>query len=158
MTIGKKFPKITVQALSGKEVTLPDDVKREVALIGIAFVRGAQGMLDSWSIPFERACSGESVYELPMIDGFFWKIFSGMIDSGMRAGIPGEKHDNVLTHYGDTSAYRETLSMDDKRLGYVFLIDKEGIIRFEGKGYAHKKDIEEMLRIAGQRCQEKKEY
>ena len=145
MIVGKKFPTIRAESLSGKEVTLPDDISSETALIGIAFVRKAQLMLDSWLEPFEDVCKGESIYEVPMIEGAFWKIFSGFIDGGMRAGIPEDKHDNVMTFYGNASEIRKELDMDDKSLGYVFLLDDDGIIQFSGKGYAEEKELEKMM-------------
>jgi hypothetical protein len=43
-----------------------------------------------------------------------------MIDSGMKRGIPIEKHDNVVTFYGDYSSYQEALGMGDINLAYVF--------------------------------------
>lgn len=44
----------------------------------------------------------------------------------MKAGIPEKKHDYVVTYYGDTSKFRKKLGMDDKKLGYVFLLDEDG--------------------------------
>ncbi|MFP3872778.1 MAG: hypothetical protein ACLFVL_07875 [Candidatus Aenigmatarchaeota archaeon] len=73
----QRFPKIEVETLSGKELVLPDDAEGEVVLIGVAFVREAQGMLDSWMNYFEELCQGKEVYELPIIESNFWKIFSG---------------------------------------------------------------------------------
>jgi len=152
MIVGKKFPRITAKALSGKEVTIPDDVEGELTLIGVAFVRGAQGMLDSWVRYFQELCSGKNVYELPMIEGGFWKIFSGFIDEGMRSGIPDEKHDYVVTYYGDASKFREKLGMDDKNLGYVFLLDEDGNILFKGEGYADEEGKERMLKKVKNTC------
>ncbi len=78
-----------------------------------------------------------------------------MINSNMRAGIPPEKHDSVLTHYGDALKYRKELSMDDKNLEHLFLVDKEDFIRFKGKGYAEKKKIKKILKISEQGCHKK---
>ncbi|MEF8832514.1 MAG: hypothetical protein V5A66_03225 [Candidatus Thermoplasmatota archaeon] len=49
MIEGKKFPKVKGESLSEKEVVLPDDVEGEIILVGVAFKRGAQEMLDSWT-------------------------------------------------------------------------------------------------------------
>ncbi len=130
-----RFPRIKVETLSGKELVLPDDTEGKVVLIGVAFVREAQGMLDSWMDYFKHLCSENEVYELPIIESSFWKVFSGFIDGGMRSGIPREKHDFVGTHYGDASDFVDALGIKDKKLGYVFLVDEEGYIRFRGDGY-----------------------
>lgn len=152
MEEGFRFPRITAESLSGKKVTLPDDVKGEVTLVGIAFVRGAQEMLDSWMHYFQELCRGEDIYELPMIDGIFWKILSGFIDGGMRAGIPEEKHDYVVTYYGDTSEFRKELGMDDKKLAYIFLIDDDGYILFKGSGYPNEESKKELLKVVKKSC------
>ena len=148
--IGKTFPKITAYSLAKTEVRLPEMSIGKVTLIGIAFVKGAQEMLDSWSISFEDRFSNKAnyvYYEIPMLGGL-WKLFRGSIDGGMRAGIPTEKHKNVLTHYGNYKDYTSYLLIDNINNGYVFLLDKEGVIRFKGIGFASEKDVEEMIQIA----------
>lgn len=152
MIIGKKFPELESKTLSGKKVKIPDDLEGEINLISVAFVREAQAMLDSWVEPFQDMCEGKSSYELPMIDGYFWKIFSGFIDEGMKAGIPERKHEYVITYYGDTSKFREKLDMDDKRLGYVFLLDQDGKIVWSGKGFADEKYLNEMAKHLKKVC------
>jgi len=147
---GKPFPEITSKSLAGRVVTLPDAVKGKVALVCIAFVRSAQSMIDSWAQPFEQEFGKDSrftVYEVPMISTG-WKVFSWMIDSGMRGGIPLEKHDNVVTFYGDYSGYQEALGMENTDLAYVFLLDPEGIVRWKGQGYASPETEKELLNAA----------
>ncbi len=140
-----RFPRIKVETLSGNELLLPEDTQGKMVLIGVAFVREAQGMLDSWMDYFHHLCSENEVYELPIIESSFWKIFSGFIDGGMRSGIPKEKHDFVGTHYGDASDFVEALGIKDRKHGYVFLVDEEGYIRFRGEGYMDDDGKRELL-------------
>jgi hypothetical protein len=147
--IGKKFPKITAYSLAKTEVTLPDMVNGKVTLVAIAFVREAQELIDSWSIPFENTFPNRDRYayfEIPML-GRFWNLFRSSIDGGMRAGIPLEKHTNVLTYYGNYKEYTRYLFIEDIKNGYVFLLDKEGVIRFRGIGIASERDIGKMIEI-----------
>jgi acyl-CoA hydrolase len=152
MSSVKEFPVVKAKSLSGKELCFPDVIKGKVTLVAVAFVRGAQFMLDTWTVPFEEACREDGVYEVPMIQGSLWKVFSGFIDSGMRSGIPEKKHDNVATYYGDTTEIRNKLGIKDISLGYVYLVDEEGKIIFEGSGYAKDDDIRKMLKKAGTSC------
>jgi len=146
MVKGKKFPKIKGRALSGKKMILPNDVEGEAILVGVAFKREAQEMLDSWANYFDILCEGKrDIYELPIIESSLWKIFSGLIDRGMKSGIPQEMHDNVITHYGNASDLKKKLEIVDEDLGYVFLLDKEGKILFKGEGYPDKKGKKELL-------------
>lgn len=145
--IGQLFPEITSKSLAGRVVTLPEEVKGKVALVCIAFIRSAQSMIDSWARPFEQEFGKDSrftVYEVPMINTG-WKVLSWMIDSGMRGGIPVEKHDNVVTFYGDYSSYQEALEMKNTNLAYVFLLDQEGFIRWKGQGYSSPETEKELL-------------
>ncbi len=145
MIEGKNFPKIKGESLSGKEVVLPDDAVGEMVLVTVAFKRDSQGMVDSWINYFEKLCEGKKAYELPVIESSFWKVFSGFIDRGMKSGIPEEKHDSVITHYGDVSEFKRKLKIEDENLGYVFLLDRDGRIIFKGEGRADEKGKEEFL-------------
>ncbi|MEF8874852.1 MAG: hypothetical protein V5A88_09335 [Candidatus Thermoplasmatota archaeon] len=152
MVNGKKFPKIKGESLSGKEVVLPDDAEGEVILVAVAFKREAQGMIDSWMNYFEELCEGKEAYELPVIESSLWKVFSGFIDSGMKSGIPQEKHDSVVTHYGGISEFKKKLDIEDKSLGYVFLLDEDGRVMFKGEGYADEEGKEELLKNVEKIC------
>lgn len=148
--IGKVFPKITAYSLAKNEVTLPDISTGKVALIGIGFVREAQDVLDFWSVPFEKRFEYEDnyiYYEVPMIKGI-WKIFKGSINDGMRSGTSIQKHENIITYYGNYDYYTSYLLIDNLDTGYVFLLDRENIIRYRDIGFTSEKEIENMLRIA----------
>ncbi|WP_440948495.1 hypothetical protein ACSAZL_09850 [Methanosarcina sp. T3] len=125
-------------------------MKGKVALVCIAFIRSAQSMVDSWAHPFEQEFGKDSrfvVYEVPMINTG-WKVLSWMIDAGMRGGIPVEKHDSVVTLYGDYSGYQEALGMENTNLAHVFLLDPEGVVRWKGEGYASPETEKELLNAA----------
>jgi len=111
--IGRPFPEVTSKSLAGRVVSLPGTAVGKVTLICIAFKRSSQSMIDSWVQPFEREFENDSrftVYEIPTINSS-WKVLSWMIDSGMKRGISIEKHDNMVTFYGDYSNYKEDLGI-----------------------------------------------
>ncbi|MDO5840037.1 hypothetical protein [Methanosarcina mazei] len=141
---------MTSKSLAGRVVHLPEEVKGKVTLVCIAFIRSAQSMIDSWARPFEQEFGKDrrfTVYEVPMINKG-WKVLSRMIDSGMRGGIPVEKHDNVVTFYGDYSGYRNALGMENTELAYVFLLDQEGVICWKGEGYSSHETEKKLLSTA----------
>jgi hypothetical protein len=149
--IGIKFPTIIARALSGNQIIIPDSAHGYISLILIAFRRHAQTMIDSWLTPYEKEF-GENpaytFYEIPMIAERWARIFARIIDGGMKGGIPLKKHANVATYYGPIKKYQEILSMDDINLGYAFLIDKKGMVKWKGQGLADSKHIQELLQIA----------
>lgn len=151
MPTGTRFPALSALTLAGTNKTLPDAAAGKVALIVIAFVRGAQEMINSWVLPFEEEFLPSAdivVYEVPMIESALWRPARLMIDGGMRSGIPPGKHDYVITWYGSAATYREALGMEDRSLAYIFLLDRDGIIRWEGKGFADSDGLALLLKTA----------
>jgi len=145
--IGTKFAQISSETLAGTTIVLPDDARGKITLITIAFKHGTQEQLDSWLTPFSEAFgtrSGFTFYEIPMLTADV-KPFAFRIDAGMRSGIPEEKHKNVMTYYGDYTEYKRLLHIDDDTLGYAFLLDQEGIIRWHGEGFATRDMARKMI-------------
>jgi hypothetical protein len=148
--IGTKFAQISSETLAGTTIILPDDARGKITLITIAFQHGTQEQLDSWLSPFSEEFGtrpGFTFYEIPMLSADV-KPFAFRIDSGMRSGIPEEKHNNVMTYYGDYAEYMRLLHIDDVTLGYAFLLDQEGIIRWHGEGFATRDMTRKMINRA----------
>jgi hypothetical protein len=136
--IGKKFPAVNAKTLAGQETTIPDAAAGKVTLVAVAFARESQAQLDSWLNPFyEKFGSREDImfYEVPMISGGY-KFMKMIIDGGMRGGLPEFKHKHVVTMYGDVDTYLQGLSLD-KSNGYAFLLDREGIIRWQNQNFSN---------------------
>ena len=122
----QSFPTLKATSLAGSPVTLPDQAKGKVTLILIAFQRQAQAIIDSWLIPYLEEFMGKpgfTFYEIPMIEGLWWRLFSKSIDNGMRMGIPQTRHEHVVTFYGKTTLYVDKLRMFDRSRAYIFLLD-----------------------------------
>jgi hypothetical protein len=147
--IGKKFPEVQDESLAKTPVSLPDVANGKVTLIVISFLHQNQSQLDSWLEPYVDkfgAKESHTFYEVPMISGGY-KFMRPMIDGGMRAGIPAAKHKNVVTMYGDVEKYIKGLNLDPK-YGYAFLLDREGIIRWQGQGFSTSEMLKELLDLA----------
>jgi len=148
-----RFPRLQATSLARTPIQLPDDAQGKVALILIAFQRQAQGMVDSWLNPYTKKFGdtpGFTFYEIPMIKGKWWRLFSASIDGGMRMGIPEKKHEHVVTYYGNISHYLSALQIQDLSLAYAFLVDKQGYIIWRGEGFASPQHIHSMLTLARQ--------
>jgi hypothetical protein len=148
-----RFPFLQAHSLARTPVQLPDDARGQVTLIIIAFQRQAQGMVDSWLVPYTKKFEdspGFTFYEIPMIKGKWWRLFSSSIDGGMRMGIPEKKHAHVITYYGDINPYLFALDIQDLSLAYAFLLDKRGFIIWRDKGFATAEKIKYMLNLAAQ--------
>jgi hypothetical protein len=147
--IGKKFPEVTAESLAKTRESIPESAKGQVTLIAVAFLQQSQPQLDSWLGPFEEKFGnkeGFTFYEVPMISSGY-KFMRMVIDSGMRGGIPKYKHKNVVTMYGDVEKYMNELNLE-ARYGYAFLLDKEGIIRWQGQGFSTPEALKELFELA----------
>jgi len=147
--IGNKFPEIRDNSLEKTPVSLPEAAKGKITLVVISFLHQNQPQLDSWLEPFvDKYGNKESLtfYEVPMISGGY-KFMRPMIDGGMRAGIPKEKHKNVVTMYGDVKKYIKALNLNPK-YGYAFLLDREGIMRWQGRGFSTPETLKELFETA----------
>lgn len=142
--IGEVFPSLRAETLSGIDILYPDDVEGKTTLILMAFKRETQLKIDSWLEPFLAKFEKDTsiqFFEIPML-AKGWKLMSRFIDGGMRSGIPIEKHGNVSTFYGDVDKYCRLLSITDKSDGYVFLLDKYGVLQWRSSGYATEEKLE----------------
>jgi hypothetical protein len=147
--IGKRFPDVSADSLAKTRESIPESAKGKVTLIAVAFLQQSQPQLDSWLGPFAERFGGKdsfTFYEVPMISSGY-KFMRLIIDSGMRGGIPKEKHKNVVTMYGDVEKYMKELNLE-AQFGHAFLLDKEGIIRWQGKGFATPESLKELFALA----------
>jgi len=147
--IGKRFPEVKAASLAKTMESIPDAAKGKVTLIAVAFLQQSQPQLDSWLGPFEEkfgSKEGFTFYEVPMISSGY-KFMKIIIDNGMRGGIPKYKHKNVVTMYGDVEKYMNELNLE-ARYGYAFLLDKGGIIQWQGQGFSTPETLQELFELA----------
>jgi len=147
--IGKRFPEVTAESLAKTRESIPESAKGKVTLIAVAFLQQSQPQLDSWLEPFINKFGSKeefTFYEVPMISSGY-KFMRFVIDSGMRGGIPQNKHKHVVTMYGNVEQYMNELNLD-ARFGYAFLLDKEGIIQWQGQGFSTTETLKELFGLA----------
>jgi hypothetical protein len=143
--IDKVFPELKAECLSKKNITFPNDVLGKPSILAIVFESDAQKIVDTWIAPIMKKYSNNEVnyYEIPMISGNY-KIMKSVIDNGMRSGVPKNLHDNVATYFGKLDEYKTNLMMPDKNSCYIFLLDKEGKIKYISSGNASINKLEKL--------------
>jgi len=133
---GMIFPNLAAETLSGNQFQTPDPDGEASHVILIAFKRGVQAEIDEWLSALSGTVANRSdieMYEVPMLAGG-WRLMSGIIDGGMRSGIPQDKHSSVATFYGDIKRYKDILDMEQEDHCYLYIIDPQGTIRFAATG------------------------
>ena len=87
---GKTFPTFTGQSLEEKTIVIPTDFTGKATLLLVGYKQNSQFDIDWWLIALDMTETKVDVYEIPTIQGLFPRMFSTMIDNGMRKGIPKE--------------------------------------------------------------------
>jgi hypothetical protein len=148
--IGESFPVVRGESLKGDAVELPSAVSGEPAILMVGYVQGTQFDLDRWTLGFAQAEAKIRVVEVPAVVGWFPDTFlQGTIDNGMRAGIPAEDWEAVVTLYGsDATRIQRLTGNQNPRNGRILLLDDRGVIRwFWDQGYSSTRLLE-LLKLA----------
>ena len=150
-----------------KEVTcgLTDVFRDRVRLLAVAVRDGAQPMLDAWIDAWEGEVSGlveegrrdqVGVVELSVVDSYVMRLppFRGLLfrradvgsveGSGQSVGI-GRKQVFMFTDSGWV-----TETFENRLVGYVYLLDRDGRVRWRGCGFPDEEEIGWLLGATGQ--------
>jgi hypothetical protein len=144
---GDIFPQIKGELLSSKKITLPNHCKGKVSVLIVAFKRGTQPQIDTWTKPLLREFSMNKDFrfiEIPMISGFY-SFMSNYINNGMRKGIVRPMHKNVMTYYGPLSDYFKMFDVENNKLCYLFLLDRDGTIHYMNKGESNEAALQSLI-------------
>jgi hypothetical protein len=127
--VGLRFPSVEGTALTGRLVRLPEDLWGAPALLLVAYRRAAQGDVDLWAAFARREAPGLKVLEVPVIPARVWRPFRGMIDGGMRGGVPKPQWSSVVTVYDDGAAVRDFVGDRGRPVAHATLLDARGAVR-----------------------------
>lgn len=134
---GQTFPSITGQTLEKNELNIPADFNQETVLLLIGYKQNSQFDIDRWLIGLDMTNTLVDVYELPTIQGMFPRMFSTVIDNGMRKGIPKELWKGVITVYQDGKKVQKFTGNENGNNTRVVLLNKEGaILYFYDEGFS----------------------
>ncbi|AZG74869.1 hypothetical protein [Shewanella livingstonensis] len=134
---GQAFPSVSGQNLEEKSMTLPDDLKGEVALLLIGYKQDSQFDIDRWLIGLDMTETKVAVYEVPTIQGLFPRMFSPLINNGMRAGIPKPLWKGVVTIYKDGDQVQAFTGNENPNNTRVVLLNEQGnVIYFYDQGFS----------------------
>ena len=138
---GERFPTVTGQSLQAKAVTPPTDRGGAPAALLTGYEQKTQFDIDRWLLGLLQAEVDAQLLEVPTIPGLLPTIASGMIDEGMRSGIPEEDWCIVVTLYGSAAEpVAEFTGTTKGRLTRVLVLDSQGhVVWFDDSGYSASK-------------------
>jgi hypothetical protein len=128
--VGKPFPSVTGQSLEEKTLNIPEDFNKAFTLLLVGYKQNSQFDIDRWLIGLDMTDTNVDAYEIPTIQGLFPKMFSTMIDNGMRKGIPKQLWKGVITVYADGDRVQAFTGNEDPNNARVILLNKEGIVLY----------------------------
>ncbi len=148
LQIGDSFPTVRGELLTRQDFTVPRDLRGQVAVLIPVFKQGSQSLVDTWTadlFPKMGEHPDLRVIEMPMIRN--WKWASGFVDNAMRGGIPQPLHENVFTYYGRMRNYYDQFGTDRPTEIHVYVLDREGKIRFIERGRATNDKLEALWEV-----------
>ena len=142
--VGETFPTAHGENLDKEAVELPKAYMGKPALYMVGYIQETQFDLDRWTIGLTQVEFPAQVVEVPTIPGMFPSMFKGMIDNGMRSGIPSEDWAAVITLYGNQAKpVAKFTGTENPRNGRLLLLDDEGVVRwFWDEGFSAKRLME----------------
>ena len=148
--VGETFPVVSGKSLHDDVVDLPAAVSGAPAILMVGYQQNTQFDLDRWTIGFTMAEAKVKVVEVPVIPAWFPSTFmTGVIDNGMRKGIPEEDWGNVVTLYGgEAKKVAEFTGTENGRNGRIMLLDDRGKVTwFWDQGFSASR-LKELLEKA----------
>lgn len=127
---GQPFPSVSGENLEQKFVNIPEDFEGKTTLLLIGYKQNSQFDIDRWLIGLDMTNTEVDVYEIPTIQGLFPRMFSTMIDNGMRAGIPKPLWKGVITVYKDGEKIQAYTGNENPNNARVVLLNEKGIVLY----------------------------
>lgn len=136
LAVGDRLPPLKGEFLSGRTAILPQAASGSVALLMLGFTYESRFQVEAWAKRFRQDFGtrpGITFFEIPMIGGLA-RMGKWFIDSGMRRGTPEADHENVITVYGGTNAWKQRMGFNNPKAAYLILIDQQGRVAWRSAG------------------------
>lgn len=134
---GEVFPDVAGTSLAGPVVRFPEVGRGAPLLLLVGYEQESQFDLDRWIQALDMAGVKVRTFELPTLPGMVPRLLSGVIDGGMRRGIPAEDWLAVVTLYEDAAEVAAFTGNADGLPGRVLLLDAAGkVVFFHDRGYS----------------------
>ena len=157
----KIFPQMNGELISGKSLSIPNDLNGKFSVISLAYSKKAEEDLATWQEPLYNKFMKEpeqggmfsfDAYDInlifvPMFTGIKQKT-EGAAKKKLKAEMDKEYHDHVMVFKGKLNDYQDKLGLTDKTKPYFFVLNEAGKIVYQTSGaYSQDKmdDIEDKI-------------
>ena len=150
------FPAFGALDVDGSDVELPRMLRQRVTLVGVSMRQIGAKHLKSWSEPFARrvhlsprANDHTGMVHVSLVENPILRLFKSWLLRDLRkAETDLSLQRRSCLRIGDVSEIRKTLGVDNRLVGYVFLLDHEGKVHFRGSGLATEAELEQLFDVA----------
>lgn len=140
--VGKAFPKIETERISGEKVNLPAAFSGNYTIVGIGMGRKAEEALRTWQTPIYNTFIAKTGFmdDMYAVDVFFLPVFTGASRAAKGKVVKKLKENNealVIDHVYVYSGSREpfdAIGVRDKSEPYFLLINDKNQIVYVAKG------------------------
>jgi hypothetical protein len=152
-----EFPSFDAVDVDGTAVAFPDLLERRVTLVGVSFRAIGAAQSREWVEQFGRrvyvtyrgmahtATAHCSLIEQPIFR-FKW-LRNWLLRDLRKAATDISLNTWNCLKIGDVSAIRAALNLDNRLVGYVYLLDQEGRVRFRGSGAPTEEELQLLFQV-----------
>ncbi|TFK49184.1 hypothetical protein OE88DRAFT_1663625 [Heliocybe sulcata] len=160
------FPDIVGKSLDkGAEVHTTDLLRGKISTVGILGTQISDEHIRYFVLPTNEALFQNPEYPeyqhvlINLQENYLRSMLVNLFTSRLRKSTPPELHPTYLLSSQDMEYQREAIGLDNKHIGYVYLVDENLKIRWAGGGDAKVEESEALLRctkVLLERLQQKK--
>jgi len=146
------LPALKAKTLAGSATNLPVDGKGRGALLVTGFSRASADATRPWLEACRTATASKpaptraACYDVRMLADVPW-LLRGLVERGMRSGLPADLQKTVLLVYEDNDAWRKRVGFAEPDTAYLVAVDKDGRVKASAKGAHTQKELERLLAL-----------
>jgi hypothetical protein len=123
-------------SVSGRPVTLPDQVKGKIAVLVLGFSRGSSAPTGAWAARLKTDFARNpnvAIYRLPFLEEVP-RMFRSMATSGVNKSAGTDDRDTVVLVFESEAAFKRLVKYSKPNDAYILVVDRIGQIRLLSNG------------------------
>ncbi|GBG25703.1 Hypothetical Protein FCC1311_019222 [Hondaea fermentalgiana] len=138
----KKMPPLNLEAITGQPLFVPSTGR--VTLLLVSFNQLGFDHLPTWRDPVERHLHAGvtsqkqrnkrslQIVTVSAVENRLYRAFSGVLGRVFEKTVDPRHANSTAAYYGDFSPWKPSLDIRNRIVGYAFLIDPQGLVRWKG--------------------------
>eukprot|EP00051_Salpingoeca_urceolata_P016842 m.226315 g.226315 ORF g.226315 m.226315 type:complete len:311 (+) comp18795_c0_seq6:3298-4230(+) len=142
----KRFPMIAGRDLAGNNVSLPAALEGKACLYLVNLRGIARPVLDAYREGLEpRIAHDITVFEVSVVERRVYQLMARLLERSLRNVVPSEQHTSMLVHCpSNAKQLREDLDVMNAMAAYVYLVDKNGLVRWKAHGPPSARELDSL--------------